>query len=1066
MWIVRLALRRPLSVAVMTLLMLVLGVLAFTRMNVDIFPAIDLPVVIEVWNYPGLSATDMERQVTFYGERVTAGVVNDIEHMESESIAGASVIKIYFHPGATVASGIAEMSALSQSILSFFPPGMTAPNIVDYNAANVPVAQVNIFSDTLSEQELFDYGQNSIRQRLFTVEGISVPSPFGGRNRAVMVNLNPTRMYANGLSAEDIGNALNNNNIIIPAGSIKIGNREYRVELNGSPGQVASFNHLPLKVINGAPIFLGEVAPATDTHTVQTNIVRIDGKRATYLPIYKHAAASTLSVIDQVRDMLPLIRETVPKGMNLHLAFDQSVFVRATLWGVVREAAIAAGLVALMVLIFLGSARSMLIVILSIPLSILTAVIGLKLSGQTINIMTLGGLALAVGMLVDDATVAIENIHRHHAMHKPLLVAIFDGSAEIASPAFVGTLAICIVFFPVVLLYGVARFLFTPLALAVVYAMLTSYLLSRTLVPTMSRYLMPASHEEHAGSGRWARFARTFERGFESFRESYRNLLGKFIARRGFGLTCVAILVLSSLFLLPVVGEPVVGEDFFPAVDAGMMKMHLRTPSGMRVEQTERVVDEIERAIRGIIPVSELDQISDNIGLPPFAYILAFYQTDSVGPQDADVLISLRPGHHPTAGYIRAIRRMIAERFPDVRVYFQAADIVSQVLNFGLSAPIDAQISGTNLDLDYQIARRLEAAMRVIPGLTDVRVAQLLDYPTIQVNVDRVKAMQLGLDQRTVATNLLTSLSSNVLLQPNFWLDPITGVKYQVLEQVPQHMLDSMQALGSTPLTGVSSDHTASATQLLSNVATISQTVESAVVNHYDIQRVMDVDCGVEGRDLGGASAAVQAAINSLGHLPPGMRINIRGQSQAMHESFSALELGIVLAIILVYLLMVANFQSWLEPFVIMMAVPGALAGVLWMLALTGTTINVESLMGAIMAVGVGVANGNLVVIFANELREQGYTPVAAAIEAARTRLRPVIMTALAMVLGMLPMALALGVGGEQNAPLGRAVIGGLVVATLMTLFVVPAVYSTFGRNVKGKHERDAEIEEITLPGA
>jgi multidrug efflux pump subunit AcrB len=1061
MWIVRLALRRPLSVAVMTLLMLVLGALAFTRMNVDIFPAIDLPVVIEVWNYQGLSATDMERQVTFYGERVTAGVVNDIEHMESESIAGASVIKIYFHPGATVASGIAQMSALSQSILSFFPPGMTAPNIVDYNAANVPVAQVNIFSDTLSEQELFDYGQNSIRQRLFTIEGISVPSPFGGRNRAVMVNLNPTQMYANGLSAQDIGNALNNNNIIIPAGSIKIGNREYRVELNGSPRQVASFNHLPLKVINGAPIFLGEVAPATDTHTVQTNIVRIDGKRATYLPIYKHAAASTLSVIDQVRDTLPLIRETIPKGMNLHLAFDQSVFVRATLWGVVREAAIAAGLVALMVLIFLGSARSMLIVILSIPLSILTAVIGLKLSGQTINIMTLGGLALAVGMLVDDATVAIENIHRHHAMHKPLLVAIFDGSAEVASPAFIGTLAICIVFFPVVLLYGVARFLFTPLALAVVYAMLTSYLLSRTLVPTMSRYLMPASHEEHAGSGRWAGFARTFERGFESFRESYRNLLGKFIARRGFGLTCVAILVLSSLFLLPVVGE-----DFFPVVDAGMMKMHVRTPSGMRVEQTERVVDEIERAIRGIIPVSELDQISDNIGLPPFAYILAFYQTDSVGPQDADVLISLRPGHHPTAGYIRAIRRMIAERFPDVRVYFQAADIVSQVLNFGLSAPIDAQISGPNLDLDYQVARRLEAAMRVIPGLTDVRVAQLLDYPTIQVDVDRVKAMQLGLDQRTVATNLLTSLSSNVLLQPNFWLDPITGVKYQVLEQVPQHMLDSMQALGSTPLTSLSSDHTASATQLLSNVATISQTVESAVVNHYNIQRVIDVNCGVEGRDLGGASAAVQSAINALGHLPPGMRINIRGQSQAMHESFSALELGIVLAIILVYLLMVANFQSWFEPFVIMMAVPGALAGVLWMLALTGTTINVESLMGAIMAVGVGVANGNLIVIFANELREQGYTPVAAAIEAARTRLRPVLMTALAMILGMLPMALALGEGGEQNASLGRAVIGGLVVATLMTLFVVPAVYSVFGRNVKGKHERDAEIEAITLPGA
>jgi multidrug efflux pump subunit AcrB len=1003
----------------------------------------------------------MERRVITYSERVSASVVNDIEHMESESIAGAGVIKIYFHPGATVASGIAQMSALSQTLLSFFPPGMQAPNIVDYNAANVQVAQVNVFSDTLSEQQLFDYGSNFIRLRFYTIEGISVPSSFGGRSRAVMVNLNPAQMYANGLSAVDVGNALNSTNVILPAGSVKIGKREYRVELNGSPDQVATFNSLPLKVVNGAPIFLGEVAPASDAHTVQSNIVRIDGKRATYIPIYKHPAASTLTVVDRVRGMIPIILKTVPKGMKLHLAFDQSVFVRATLWGVVREAAIAAGLVALMVLIFLGSARSMLIVILSIPLSILTAVIGLKLSGQTINVMTLGGLALAVGMLVDDATVAIENIHRHHAMHKPLLLAIFDGSSEIAAPAFVGTLAICIVFFPVVLLYGVARFLFTPLALAVVYAMLTSYLLSRTLVPAMSRYLMPSSHDEHAGSGRWAHFARGFDRGFERFKDRYRYALGRSIARRAFGLTCVAILVALSLFLVPVVGE-----DFFPAVDAGMMKMHVRAPSGTRVEETEHIVDNIDKAIRSVIPANELDQISDNIGMPPFAYVLAFYQTDTVGPQDADILISLRPGHHPTAGYMRAIRQMIAERFPDVRVYFQAADIVSQVLNFGLSAPIDAQISGLKLDEDYRVGRRLADAMRAIPGLTDVRIAQILDYPTIRVNVDRVKALQLGLDQRSVAANLLTSLSTNQLLQPNYWLDPKNGVSYYVLEQVPQHMVDSVQALGSTPLTGASSDHTAPSAQLLSNVATFSQTVEPAEVNHYDIQRVVDVNCGVEGRDLGSASAAVQHAIDQLGELPPGMGITIRGQSQAMHESFSALEEGIVLAIILVYLLMVVNFQSWFEPFVIMMAVPGALAGVLWMLALTGTTINVESLMGAIMAVGVGVANGNLIVIFANELREQGYTPVAAAIEAARTRLRPVLMTALAMILGMLPMALALGEGGEQNASLGRAVIGGLVVATLMTLFVVPAVYSVFGRNVKGKHERDAEIEALTLPGA
>jgi multidrug efflux pump subunit AcrB len=1061
MWIVSFALRRPLSVAVMALLMSVLGVLAYTRMNADIFPAIDMPVVIMVWNYPGLSAIDMERRVVIISERASASVVNDIEHMESESIAGAGLIKVYFHPGATTAAGIAQMAALSQSLLQIFPPGMQAPNIVDYNAANVPVAQLNVSSDTLSEQQIFDYGLNFIRVRLYSIAGLSVPAPFGGRNRAIMVNLNPTQMYANGLSAEDVGNALNNTNVIIPAGSVKIGNREYRVELNGSPNEVKGFDSLPVKVVNGIPVLLGDVAPVTDTHMVQTNVVRVDGQRATYLPIFKHAAASTLSVIDQVRAMIPVIKETAPKGMNLKLAFDQSVFVRAALWGVVREATIAAGLVALMVLIFLGSARSMLIVILSIPLSILTAVIGLKLSGQSINIMTLGGMALAVGMLVDDATVAIENIHRHHAMHKPLLVAILDGSSEIATPAFIGTLAICIVFFPVVLLYGVARFLFTPLALAVVYSMLTSYLLSRTLVPAMARYLMPATYEEHPKGGVFTRALTAFEGGFERMRDRYRDMLGKFIARRGFSLACVAIVVGSSLFLVPVVGQ-----DFFPHVDAGMMKMHLRAPAGTRVEQTEVVVDDVERAVRRIIPANELDQISDNIGLPPFAYVLAYYQTDSIGPQDADILISLKPGHHPTAGYENQIRKTIDRDFPGISVYFQAADIVSQVLNFGLSAPIDAQISGQKLDQNYDMGKRLAESMRGIPGLADVRIAQVLDYPTLRVIVDRAKALELGVDQRSVAADLLTSLATNAILSPNYWLDPKNGVNYSVLEQVPQHMIDSVQALGSMPLTAPGIDGAGAPPQLLSNVATVKEEVEPAIVNHYDVQRVIDVNCGVEGRDLGSASAAVERAIANLGQLPPGMRINIRGQSQAMHESFSSLELGIILAIILVYLLMVANFQSWVEPLIIMLAVPGVLAGVLWMLVLTGTTINVESLMGSIMAIGVGVANGNLIIIFANELREQGYSPVAAAIEAVRTRLRPVIMTALAMVLGMLPMALALGEGGEQNAPLGRAVIGGLIVATLMTLFVVPAVYSIFGSNAKGKHQRDAEIEAITMPGA
>ena len=1061
MWIVSFALRRPLSVSVMALLMLVLGALAFTRMNADIFPAIDMPVVIVVWGYPGLSAIDMERRVVIISERAMSTTVNDIEHMESESIAGAGIVRVYFHPGTTTAAGIAQISAMSQSLLGIFPPGIVAPNVVDYNAANVPVAQLNVFSDTLSEQQLFDYGLNFIRVRLFSIEGLSAPSPFGGRTRSIMVNLNPTQMYANGLSAQDVALALANTNTIIPAGSVKVGNREYRVELNGSPDQVAKFNHLPIKMINGTPIFLGDVAPVTDTHQVQTNVVRVDGNRATYIPIFKHAAASTLSVIDNVKAIIPLILETAPKGLKVKLAFDQSVFVRGALWGVVREAVIAAGLVALMILIFLGSARSMLIVILSIPLSILTAIVGLKLSGQTINIMTLGGLALAVGMLVDDATVAIENIHRHHAMHKPLLVAILDGSAEIATPAFIGTLAICIVFFPVVLLYGVARFLFTPLALAVVYSMLTSYLLSRTLVPAMARYLMPATHVETVGNGLWGRFVSGFDRRFERFRDGYREILGGFIAWRAFGLTCVAILIGSSFFL-----GPVVGQDFFPTVDAGMLKMHLRAPSGTRVEETERIVDDLERAVKRVIPATELDSISDNIGLPAFAYVLAYYQTDSVGPQDADILISLKPGGHSTAAYRERIRRLVHDQFPGVQVYFQAADIVSQVLNFGLSAPIDAQISGQSLQASYQIALRLQREMNRIPGLKDIRIAQLLDYPTIRVDVDRVKALELGIDQRAVASDLLIALATNTLIQPTYWLDLKNGVNYSVLEQVPQHLYDSVQALGNTPLTPSAARSAAGTHQLLANVATLRQDIEPALVNHYNVQRVIDVDSGVEGRDLGSASAAVQRAIDSLGELPRGTRITIRGQSDAMHESFASLRLGIVLAIILVYLLMVANFQSWMEPLVIMLAVPGALAGVLWMLALTGTTINVESLMGAVMAVGVGVANGNLVVIFANELREQGYTPTAAAIEAARTRLRPVLMTALAMVLGMLPMALALGEGGEQNAPLGRAVIGGLLVATLMTLFVVPAVYSTFSGHFKGKHQRDAELEAVTLPSA
>ncbi|HVB79759.1 MAG TPA: efflux RND transporter permease subunit [Candidatus Binataceae bacterium] len=1074
MWIVRLALRRPLSVAVMALLMLVLGTLSFELMNVDIFPAINLPVVLVVWSYPGLSAFDVERRMVFISERAYSTTVNGIEHIESESINGLGILKVYFQPGSDLGSAISQINAVSETILTILPRGTEPPQIISYNASNVPVAQLNIYSDTLSTSRLFDYGLNFIRIQLFTIPGFSSPAPLGGVQRAVMVNLDPTALYATGMSAYDLGNALASTNVVIPSGTEKIGNYEYNVDLNMSVPKVKDFDRLPIRYVNGAPIFLGDVAPVTDTHQPQTNVVRVDGQQATYLMVIKHADASTLTVVDAVKAKIPLIRATAPKGLKVSLSFDQSRFVRAALWDVVQEAVVAAALVALMVLLFLGSPRSMLIVITSIPLSILTAIVVLKLTGQTINTMTLGGIALAVGMLVDDATVEIENIHRNHALNKPLLAAILDGASQIAGPTFVGTLSICIVFFPVVLLTGVAQFLFTPLALAVVSAMLTSYLLSRTLVPSMARYLLPDDHEDHLGHGPWARTVRAFDRSFERLKERYRVALATFIGRRGLALACVAILIVLSLGLLPIIGE-----DFFPVVDAGMMRLHVRAPTGSRIEHTEYLVDQIDRTIRTIIPAAELESISDNIGLP-VSYDLAFYQTDSIGPQDADVLIQLKPSHRPTAMYEQRIRGALAAKYPEVTTYFQAADIVSQVLNFGLPSAIDAQINGNSLQSDYAIALRLKERMARIPGVVDMRIAEPLDYPSLKVDVDRTKALQFGITQEQVASSVLSSLSGAQLLQPNFWLDPVSGVNYNVIEQARQHLFDSIGALQNIPLSTTassSSDATADSTtasgaatpaqpQLLGNLATISHGWDPAVVAHYTVQRVVDVDCGVSGRDLGSVTAAVKRAIGQLGKLPAGTQVVIRGQSQAMSSSFVTLGEGLVLAVVLVYLLMVANFQSWLEPFIIMMAVPGALAGVLWMLALTGTTINVESLMGAIMAVGVGVANSNLLITFANELRENGYSPVAAAIEAGRIRFRPIIMTALAMILGMLPMALSLGAGSEQNAPLGRAVIGGLFLATVSTLFVVPAVYSIFSRHMIGKHQRDAEIDELTLPGA
>ncbi len=1062
MALVRLALRRPLSVAVMALLMLVMGVLSFSLMNVDIFPVINLPVVMVVWSYPGLNAIDTERRLVIISERAYSTTVDGIEHMESESMLGIGIIKVYFQPGTDIGAAIAQINAVSETILRQAPNGTTPPNIISYNAANIPVAQLNIYSDTLSEQQLFDYGLNFIRLQLFTIPGFSSPAPIGGVQRAVVVNLDPKQLYANGLSPVDIGNALAATNVVIPSGTARMGNYENDVDLNMSPTRVADFNRLPVKVVNGIPVFLGDVAPVSDTHQPQDNVVRIDGRPATFLLVIKHAAASTLAVVDAVRARIPDILAVAPQGLKVAMTFDQSTFVRASLWEVVREAVIAAALVALMVLVFIGSPRSMLIVIASIPLSILTAIAGLKLAGQTINTMTLGGIALAVGMLVDDATVEIENIHRNHGMNKPLLVAILDGASQIATPTLVGTLSICIVFFPVVLLNGVARFLFTPLALAVVFAMLTSYLLSRTLVPTMASYLLPDKHQEDHGVGVWGRFLSGFEGGFERLRQHYASALTVFIAHRALSLSCAALLIVGTLPLLWVTGE-----DFFPTVDAGLMKLHVRAPSGTRIERTTLLVDDIEHSIRQIVPANEVEQMSDDIDLPQ-PYAIAFFPSDNLGPQDGEIMIQLTPKHHPTAIYQQRIREMMSAKFPNVRGYFMAADIVNEVLNFGLSAAIDAQISGNDLNSDYKIASRLATKMSIIPGVTDLRIAEPLDYPAFKVDVDRAKALELGVTEQQVASGLLSSLSGNSLISPNYWLDPVSGVNYNVVTQTPIQLTQSVDQIANIPLTNGAAAQTGIAVQFLGNVASIRHGIDPAVVAHYTVQRVIDVNCGVSGRDLGSTTNAVQKAIDSLGQMRAGTKIVIRGQSQAMRQSFVTMGAGLILAIILVYLLMVANFQSWLEPFIIIMAVPGALAGVIWMLVLTGTTLNVESLMGAIMAVGVGVANSNLLITFANEMREEGkgMGPVEAAIEAGHVRFRPILMTALAMILGMLPMALALGSGSEQNAPLGRAVIGGLLAATLMTLFVVPVVYSIFGRELIGKKERDARIDAIHTPGA
>jgi multidrug efflux pump subunit AcrB len=1046
-----------------------MGVLSIASMIVDIFPAIDIPVVAVVWNYPGLSAEEMERRVVIISERAYSTTVNGIERIESSSIPGIGLLRIYFQPGTDIGSAIAQISSVSSTILRIAPPGMTPPNVVQFNASNVPVCQITATSKTLSEQRIFDYALNFIRVRLFTIPGLSTPGPFGGKQRQINVDVDRRSLAAKGLAPTDVVNALQTSNVILPAGTARMGNKSWDVVLNSSPTVVGEFGDIPVRVVDGRQVLLRDVAKVSDAYATQANIVHVDGRRAVYLVILKHSDASTISVVDSARKALPGIKAAAPEGLDLKVDFDQSLFVRASIEGVLREAILAAILVGAMILVFLGSLRSVIIVCTSIPLAILTSVVGLRLTGNSMNVMTLGGLALAIGMLVDDATVEVENIHRNRGLGKELTVAILDGAAQVAVPAIVATLAICIVFFPVVLLTGPARFLFTPLALSVVMAMLASYLLSRTLVPVLARMLMAKEAHQKQRPGRFNAFR---EQMFDRLQHFYGRLLRAALAHRAFVLLA-ALIVMAATGFLPTA----IGADFFPKADAGIMKMHVRAPAGTRIEETERLVLAVENKIREVIPPHELSTINDNIGLP-VSYNLAFVQTDNIGEMDGEVLISLTRDHSPTVEYQRKLRKVLPEAFPGTTFYFQPADIVSQVLNFGLSAPIDVQIEGNDLTASYDLARRLRDEIRRVPGAVDVTIKQELAYPTLKVDVDRQKAALVGLSQRDVANNMLVALSSSILVSPSYFLNPKTNVNYTVVVRVPTERIDNVPSLLATPITAssalvantpvpeVPSARPEAPAQTLGNLAVLRPEARPSQVSHYTVQRVVDVTADVDGRDLGSVASDIREKIDALGKLPPGTKITVRGQDEVMRTAFGRLGLGLVLAIALVYLLMVVLYQSWLDPFIIMVAVPGALVGILWGLALTGTTINVESLMGSIMAVGIATSNSILLVSFANDHRvhaaEEGreVTPSDAAFAAGTTRLRPVIMTALAMILGMLPMALAMGEGGEQNAPLGRAVIGGLVVATFVTLFVVPVVYSLLRKAEPTKHRLDERFRE------
>jgi multidrug efflux pump subunit AcrB len=1067
----------------MAVLIAILGTASIISMPVDIFPYIDIPVVSVVWNYGGLSPEEMEKRIVSSFERALTTTVNDIEHIESQSYHGVSVIRIYFQANAKVEVALAQVTAIAQTLLRPSPPGTMPPSVIKYDASSVPVLQLSLESPAMSEQELFDYGQNYIRTQLATIQGATVPLPYGGKFRSVVVDLDPEQLFAKGLSPADVSAALGNQNLILPAGTAKIGERDYQIKLNSSPRVLDEMNNLPVKVVNGATVYMRDVAQVHDGYNIQSSIVRTNGSRGALLTVMRNGKASTLDVVNRVKEHLPKILAGLPNTLKVRQLFDQSLFVRAAIEGVVKEAVMAAVLTGLMILVFLGSWRSTIIVCISIPLSILVSLTIMSLLGQTINVMTLGGLALAVGILVDDATVEIENTHRNMAMRKPLVRAVLDGAQQIAAPAFVATLSICIVFVPVLLLTGAARYLFTPLAMAVVFAMMASYFLSRTLIPTMVHYMLRpevklyarGEHGESAGGKGliWAVHYR-FNRRFELMRASYTSLLHWCLDHRAVVLAGFSLFVIGSLSLMVFIGR-----DFFPTVDSGQLRLHARAPAGTRLEQTEVIFSRIQDEIRQVIPSREIETIVENIGIPNGGFNLAFGDNPTLGVSDGEILISLnREEHGSAAEYTVQLRQRLNEKFPDVVFFFEAANITNQILNFGLPAPIDVQVQGRNIAANYEIAQELKRQIEKVPGAADVHLHQVVDYPEIRVTVDRTKAGQVGLTQRDVSTSLLISLSGTSQIAPTQWLDYRTGVSYFVTMMTPQRKIDSLEALMRTPIAALQGGiNTNTATslagaanagnafvgagpsqqsvaygnpgaaaggpQLLSNLASVSRGIAPAIVNHYNVQPVFNVYTNVDRRDLGAVGADVQKIVDQMSaKLPGGTSLSVRGQIATMQTSFYRLGLGMVFAVVLVYLLMAVNFQSWLDPFIILMALPGAMAGIVWILFLTQTTFSVPSLMGAIMCVGVATANSILVVVFANDQREEGMDARSAALSAGHTRIRPVIMTAGAMIIGMTPMALGFGEGGEQNAPLGRAVIGGLLLATVTTLFIVPLVYS------------------------